>query len=136
MTAYADTTDAHVPTPEMAPDLNEVQQIEDPGGHRVPVEVCGPVETRELPSKRFAARTVNVTAAAGVKLLSADPRRKFATIIARTQDILIGATQAQAQLNGAWIPGVVPFPITSLTEVWATSTGTPTDVTVIEEYFA
>jgi hypothetical protein len=136
VTAYADVTDAHVPTPDMAPDLDEVQQVEDPSRHLVPVEICGPVEARELPSKRFAARTVNVGTSAGVRLLSADPRRKFATIIARTQDILIGANQAQAQLNGAWVPGVVPFVITSVTEVWAVGSGAATDVSVIEEYFA
>lgn len=77
-----------------------------------------------------------VITTAGVKLLSADPRRKTATIIARTQDIQIGANQAQSQLNGAWIPGVVPFVITSVGEVWAIGVGGNTDVSVIEEYFA
>ena len=126
----------HVPTPDMEPDLEEVQQVQDYDTHVIPVKVCEPTEVRELPSKRFAARTVPVSGTAGTRLLSHDPRRKFATIIGRTQDLVIGATQAQAQLNGSWIPGVVPFVITSVAEVWAKGDGDATDVSVIEEYWA
>jgi hypothetical protein len=84
----------------------------------------------------MSPRTVPVTTTAGAKLLSADPRRKFATIIGRTQDIRIGVTQSQALLNGAWIPGVVPFVVTAVSELWAVGDGADTDVSVIEEYFA
>lgn len=126
----------HVSTQAMQPDLDDVLQVEDVDSHVIPVKVSEAVETRELPSKRLAVRTVPVITTAGVKLLSADPRRKTATIIARTQDIQIGANQAQSQLNGAWIPGVVPFVITSVGEVWAIGVGGNTDVSVIEEYFA
>jgi hypothetical protein len=131
------TTDQqHIPTPDMEPDLNVVQQVETDDYHTIPVKVCEPVEARELPTKRIAPRTVTVDTVAGGKLLSADPRRKFATIIARTQDITIGATQAQAQLNGAWVPGVVPFVVSTVGELWATGDGGTTDVSVIEEYWA
>jgi hypothetical protein len=120
----------------MQPDLDDVLQTENVDPHLVPVKVCEPVESRELPSKRVSTRTVPVGTAAGVKLLSADPRRKFATIIGRTQDLLIGANQAQAQLSGSWIPGSVPFIISTVAEVWATGDGGATDVSVIEEYYA
>lgn len=126
----------HVPTPDMEPDLKEVQQVEDDSSHVIPVKICEPAEVRELPSKRIATRTVTVGSTAGAKLLSADPRRKFATIIPRTQDILIGASQSQAQLNGAWLPSVVPFVISSVSELWAMGDGASTDVSVIEEYWA
>jgi hypothetical protein len=126
----------HVPTPEMQPDLDDVLQVEDVDTHVIPVKVGEPVETRELPSKRFSARTVPVGTAAGSKLLANDPRRKFATIIAKTQDIRIGSTQAEAQLSGAWVPGIVPFLITSVAEIWAIGDGASTDVSVIEEYWA
>lgn len=131
-----DETDLHVPSPGMQPDLDDVLQVENVDPHLVPVKVCEPVDARELPAKRLSTRTVPVGTLAGVKLLSADPRRKSATIIARTQDILIGANQAQAQLSGAWVPGVLPLAITSVSEVWAVSTGADTDVSVIEEYWA
>lgn len=126
----------HTPTPDMQPDLNDVLQVEDVDLQLVPTKVCEPVETRELPSKRFSARTVPVSTLAGSRLLSADPRRKFATIIAKSQDIRIGATQAESMLSGAWVPGVVPFVITAVGEVWAVGDGADTDVSVIEEYFA
>jgi hypothetical protein len=120
----------------MEADLNEVQQVEDDSAHIIPVKICEPVESRELPTKRIAPRTVPVTSTAGSKLLSADPRRKFATIIARTQDIIIGANQSQAQLAGAWIPGILPLRIETVGELWAMGSGGNTDVSVIEEYWA
>lgn len=126
----------HVPTSDMEPDLNEVQQVDKGELHVIPVQIAEPVESRELPSKRIAPRTVPVSATVGTKLLSADPRRKFATIIARTDDLLIGANQAQAQISGSWVPGVLPLVVTTVAELWAIGDGSATDVTVIEEYWA
>lgn len=131
-----DDTDKFVPSPGMQPDLDEVMQVENVETHLVPVKLCEPVETRELPTKRFSIRTVPLTTAVGVKLLSADPRRKLARIIARTQDILLGESQTKSQLSGSWIPKSTLLPLTSITELWAVSDTGPTDVTVIEEYFA
>lgn len=131
-----DDSELPVPSPGMQPDLDEVLQVENVDPHLVPVKVCEPVEAREIPSKRISPRTVPVDITAGVKLLSADPRRKNATIIARSQDLMIGTTQSQAQLSGAWIPKVVPLPITSCAELWAIGSGGATDVSVIEEYWA
>jgi hypothetical protein len=132
---YGANETAHVSTADMQPDLDSVLQVEDEP-HVVPTKVCEPVDTRELPAKRMSPRTVSVTTTAGAKLLSADPRRKSATIVARSQDIRIGVTQSQALLNGAWFPGVVPFVSTAVTELWAVGDGADTDVSVIEEYFA
>lgn len=126
----------HVPTPDMEPELSEVLQEEPDDAHIIPVKVCEPVESRELPTKRLAPRTVNVSATVGTKLLSADPRRKSALIVARSSDIILGVTQSQAGLGGSWYPGSVPFPTTTVGELWAKGDGASTDVSVIEEYWA
>lgn len=128
--------EGHILSQDMEPSLKEVQQTEEPESFLVSVKVCEPTETRELPSKRIATRTVSILGTAASKILAADPRRKTATIIGRTSDIMLGSTQAQAQLNGAWLPGVVPFVISSVGEVWAMGDGASTDVSVIEEYWA
>ena len=133
---YAGHPVEHTPSPDMAPSLDEVLQTDVDDLHVIPVKLCEPTEVRELPSKRISTRTVPLTATAGNKLLSADPRRKFATIIARTSDIRIGSSQAEAQLTGSWIPSTVPFPVTSKAELWAMGDGASTDVSVIEEYWA
>lgn len=126
----------NVPTPDMQADLDEVLQVQPEDAHIIPVKLTEPAEVRELPSKRISPRTVVVGSTVASKLLSSDPRRKFATIIGRTQDIRIGATQAQAQLGGAWVPGLLPFVISSNAELWAIGDGASTDVSVIEEYWA
>lgn len=134
---YVEHNEEHMSTQDMAPDLDVVQQAEDYDKlHLIPVKVCEPTEVRELPSKRVSARTVPVITTAGIKLLSADPRRKFATILARSQDIRIGSSQSAAQLTGAWVPGVVPLQITTVAELWAVGDTAATDVSVIEEYWA
>jgi hypothetical protein len=121
----------------MQPDLDEIQQVEDYDKlHVIPVEICGPAEVRELPSIRVAPRTVTVDTVAGAKVLSADPRRKTATIIARAGDIRIGASQSQAQLSGAWLPLKTPVQISSVGQLWAVGDTAPTDISVIEEYWA
>ena len=125
----------HVDTQDMQADLNEVQQVEE-SDHVIPVSVNGPVETRELPSKRTNPRTVAVTNGVGAKALSADPRRKFATIVARTNDIRLGANQSASVLAGSWIPNVVPLVVYGTGELWISGEGGDTDVSVIEEYWA
>lgn len=125
----------HVSTQEMQPDLDEVQQV-DATDHVIPVSVSGPVETRELPSRPTNPRTVSVVSGVGSKLVAADPRRKFVTIIARTNDIRIASSQSGSTLGGSWIPNVVPFVIHGSGDLWASGEGGNTDVTVIEEYWA
>lgn len=128
--------DKHIPTPDMEPSLNEVQQVEEPEGYVLPVKICEPTEVRELPSKRIGPHTVTVGATVGVKLIADDPRRKRVTLIARTQDINIGSTQAQSQLAGAWVPSEIPVVFDTRAELWAISITETTDVSVIEEYWA
>lgn len=120
----------------MEPSINEVQQVEGDTGYVLPVKVCEPTETRELPSKRVGPHMTNVGATVGVKLIADDPRRKRVTIIAREQDILIGATQAQAQLAGAWVPSGTPVQLDTRAELWALSVTETTDISIIEEYWA
>lgn len=130
-------TEEHLSTTVMKPDLNEVLQVDvETELHVIPVSLDEPVETRELPSKRISPRTVTLDFTVAGLILSRDPRRKQATIIARTQDILIGASQAGAALSGAWVPGTIPLVVTAVSELWGLGNGAATDVTVIEEYWA
>lgn len=127
----------HLPSQDMKPDLNEVLQLDVPPELTViPVTIAEPVESRELPSKRIAPRTVPLLTNAASQLLSRDPRRKRATLIARTGDIRIGANQSQAQLNGGWLPDLTFITIATEAEVWGIADTVATDVTVIEEYWA
>lgn len=126
----------HTPSADMAPSLDEVLQTDYDEPHVIPVKLCEPTEVRELPAKRISTRTVAVIATAGSKLLSSDPRRKSAIVIARTQDIRIGSSQSESQLTGSWIPKTLILPVTSKGELWAMGDGAPTDVSVIEEYWA
>jgi hypothetical protein len=136
--------DAHKEMPDHPVDLiadtADIIQVEPDPLQSIPVHVQGPVETRELPSKRIAFRTVPVpVAVVGVtpsqKLVAADPRRIRVTLIPRTADIYVGTSQATAVSGGAWFPSVVPMQFATNQELWASGTAA-TDVTVIEEFWA
>jgi hypothetical protein len=121
---------------DLTPSPEEVVQAEDCGCElaTVPVKVNNPVETRELPGIRAGYKTESVGSSVGVKLLSLEPRRKSAVILANDQDIWISGSQAGAQSgsSGAFrVNAAVPFTIDHMDEVWAcTVTGT-TDVSVM-----
>lgn len=111
-----------------------LQETEDYDVKAVPVCIDEPVRTQELPARSGACYQAQVDTT-GLRILGRDPRRKSATIIAISQDLRLGTTQANA-LNGARIPAVVPFVISHIDEVWAaTLTGT-TEVSVITEQWA
>lgn len=128
----------------VSPDPDEIVQDEtpyEPGEPRpVQVTVCGPTEVRELPAAGHPGyKTDTVGTAVGVKLLPMEPRRKSATIVARTSDLWISSSQAgaQAQAGGAmWWPAAVPYVVGHLHEVWAVADGAETAVSVESVYWS
>lgn len=122
--------------PEFDQDPGDVLQEQEDRLTVIPVEVTEPVRSIALPGKRTTFYTVSdVTATTGVQLLGRDPRRKHATIIGLAQDVILGSTQSNA-LNGARIPAVVPFVISSMDEVWAVAVTSTTDISVIVEFWS
>ena len=130
------THDTHDSTQDMVPDLESVLQVEAEDNHVIAVKVCEPVDVRELPTGRISLRAMFVSTAVGTKLLSDDPRRKKASIIAKTNDIRIGSTQAASTLTGVWVPNGQQLTVTASGELWACGTVDNTEVSVIEEYWA
>jgi hypothetical protein len=121
--------------PEFDQEPGEILQEQDVYAKAIPVCMDEPVRSQELPSRAGACYTAGAVDTNGQKILGRDPRRKSATIIGLTQDILLGTTQANARA-GARIPAVVPFVITSVDEYWAASVTATTDITVITEQWA
>ena len=124
-----------VTVPEFDQEPGDVLQEENVYSRAIPVCVDEPVRTHELPARAGACYTAGGVGTNGQKILGRDPRRKAATIIGLTQDILIGTTQANARA-GARIPAVVPFVINTIDEYWAASVTSTTDISVITEQWA
>lgn len=122
---------------DLTPDPDEIVQTEDPYSAAPPigVMVCGPVETREVPAAAYPGyRTESaVDAIVGRRALTLEPRRKYATITAMTQDIWISTSQGGvlAGAGGAmrW-PAVVPYVVGHMHEVWVAAVTGTTDVSV------
>jgi hypothetical protein len=127
---------------DLTPEPEEIVQAED-ADHPLqpfPVYTCAPVQTRELPGIRAGYATeTGVTTSFGVRLLTMEPRRKSAVILATTQDIWISSSQAGAQSGAAGafrVPKGLPFTIDHLDQVWCTSTTDTTDVSVLTTYWS
>lgn len=120
----------------VSPDPEEIVQAEEPYDPTRPinVNVCGPVQSRELPAAGHPGyRTETVGAAVGVRLLTLEPRRKYATLISNDGDLWIASSQAGAQAGagGAMrIPAVVPYVVGHIHEVWACAVSGSTNVGV------
>ena len=119
---------------EITSDPEEIVQAEGYSDDSRPIDVvvCGPVQTRELPSRTPGYKTdPGVTASVAVKVLPFEARRKSAILIAISQDIYIGASQAAAQSGAAgamrW-PAMVPYVCDHMEEVWVCSVTGTTDV--------
>lgn len=123
------------PVPEFDQEPGDILQEQDVYARAIPVCLDDPVRTQELPARAGACYTSGPVDINGQKILGRDPRRKSATIIGLTQDILIGTTQANARA-GARIPAVVPFVISTTDEYWAASVTGTTDISVITEQWA
>lgn len=125
---------------DLTPDPDEIVQAETYVPQPVPVAVCGPAETRELPAIRAGYRTdQGVTTSVAVKVLPMEPRRKEAVLVALDQDVWISGTQAGAQSGAAGalrVPAGVPWRIGHLGEVWACAVTATTDIGVQAEYWS
>lgn len=127
------------------PDNDQVMQDETPAMPVIPVRVEGPVRTAELPAVSGGYRTVQVDTN-GVRILSADPRRKGAFLVPNDEDVWIGSSQAEVRVasatsadpSGALWPSGTPFPLAHRDEVWiaCASFGDTTRVSVITEQWA
>lgn len=121
----------------VTPDPEEIVQAEEEEfpARPIAVSVCGPTEVREVPAAGHPGyRTeTSVGTAVGVRLLTLEPRRKYATIIGLNSDLWISTSQAGAQAGagGAMrIPAVVPYVIGHMHEVWACAVDGTTDISV------
>lgn len=79
-------------TPEESEELSEVLQEHDRPElllAAVPVRHDGPIQTRELPSRLGISKSRSVPDTETWKALSADPRRKSATLIAASQPFYV-----------------------------------------------
>jgi hypothetical protein len=109
----------------ITPDPGEIvqEESEEYTARPVDVSVCGPVQTRELPAGGYPGYgTTVVGASVGVRLLSLEPRRKYATLVCVDSDLWISSSQAGAQsgASGAMrIPALVPYVVGHMHEVWA-----------------
>lgn len=115
-------------------DPEEIGQEEQYAAKPVDVLVCGPVGTRELPALGYPGyKTDSAGPAVGIKLLSMEPRRKYAVIYCLTSDLWISSSQAGAQAGagGAMrIPAAVPYTINHAHELWACTVSGTADVGV------
>lgn len=120
------------------PTTADVVQEEDPAGlARVPVTVEGPVRVVDLPAKAGGLFTVaGVGQAVGVRILSEDPRRKHATVLATDQNVRYGASQAAAENGGALWPANIPLVWSAKSELWATAVTSTTAISVVVEQWA
>lgn len=127
---------------DLTPEPEEIVQAEEKPYDLSPIAttVCGPVETRELPAIRAGYNTAQgVSNTVAVRLLSFEPRRKGAVIVAKDQDIWISNSQAGAQMGASssfYVPAVVPFVIDHLDEVWACSVTGTTDISVMTTFWS
>jgi len=126
------------PPPEFDNPPGEIlQEQPEPHTPEIPVVVTrieDPVRSQDLPARSGPCYTAQVDTA-GQKILGRDPRRSRATVIALTQDIRLGTTQANARA-GAMIPAVVPFVLGAMDEYWAAAVTGTTEVSVITEQWA
>lgn len=111
----------------ISPDPEDIVQAEPDEYETRPIAVAvdGPVQTRELPAGGYPGYgTTAVNSTVGVRLLTLEPRRKYATILCLDSDLWISSSQggAQAGAGGAMrIPALVPYVVGHMHEVWACS---------------
>lgn len=120
------------------PDFDDLVDAEPPAAamQAIPVHVDGSVMTEERATTFAGMSTLaQVPNGTAVKLLTADPRRRLATVIGLTQALRFGRTQAQATLAGAVWPATTALVIHSRDEVWVScaTAAMATDVSVIVE---
>lgn len=127
---------------DLTSDPQEIVQAEEPYAPALPIAVsqCGPVQTRELPARTAGYRTEQgVGGTVAVRLLTFEPRRKAALVMAVGQDIWLSGSQAGAMAAAAGairVPASVPWPIDHLEEVWAMAVTGTTDISIQSSYWS
>lgn len=147
-------TQHFIDTTHMQPPLAEVLREEPTPMTAVPVDIKGPVQTRQIPtvSGGFNTFVVPVAPAGAIKILDADPRRAHAILIVAdvtgaSRGISIGGKQSKAAedvgfnipLYGTAISTAYvhpPITITSKGELWAIANGTTCKVSVLNEQWS
>lgn len=127
-------------TDEYAGSIADIEQREADAlaGRPVSVAVAGPVGVQQMPSRSWSARNRTVPMdAGGIKIASADPRRRSLTLIAVNAPMFIGATSAanMGPTSVRW-PAGVPLVLTHQEEVWAACTTADVLVSIVEELWA
>jgi hypothetical protein len=103
------------------PDEDQIEQIEAPFVS-VPVDIGGPVSTRQLGALDGSIFAVVVNDTQGGKLINSDGRRTSVTICAFDQPIFIGLSLSEVQAaNAAPIPKGVPVTIRNVNRLFARS---------------
>jgi hypothetical protein len=120
------------------PDFAELVDAEAPpvAMQAIPVAVPGAVRTQELASTYGGLATLSAVGyQTAVRVLTADPRRRNATVLALSQNIRFGRTQAQANLAGAVWLSQVPLVVHARDELWVScaTSGQSTDVSLVVE---
>lgn len=112
--------------PNDAADVDDIYETDDPdplGIPPVPVAVAGVVgiDQRSTHLAQCERRTIVLDATA-VKVVNEDPRRARLTLWALSEDIIIGRSQAEADMGvGAHLTGGLGLPLqfTFRDELWA-----------------
>jgi len=127
-------------TNELQPDVEDVLQVEEPGGTEpvVKVEQQGPVRVQILPRKAASTKTVVANPLPSpFRILRPNPRRSSAYIVAPAA-FLVAFNNASAQdpsTMALW-PANVALPVSADTDVYvAAPTGT-VSVSAVVEYWA
>jgi hypothetical protein len=122
-------------------------QGEDYGPTTVPVEVCGPVETRELSARNSSMRGVYLLAGTAVKIAGHDGRRKSLRVLAwdvhgTCLAVQIGNSKNEAEGAYAFVlplvlagtaSASVLLPVNSISEVWAMAVTKDCIISVVSE---
>lgn len=115
---------------------SDIQKDTDFPLEAIPVVVVRAVRTKELPSRSTGVLTF-VLGATPVRLLTRDPKRTRATVIAFDQDMIIGTTSNQAlsaSSGGRW-PNLGPLVWGGSEELWATAfTGAGSCTVIIDQW--
>lgn len=129
-----------------SPSWDEVEQREEHAElpiPAVPVHVDGPVQVQGLPPRTSVVRTLTVDNVTPAELLSRDPRRCRAVIIAFSANIVIGLNSADviaqggSPATGATVPANQMLTIYGWSRLFvASKTATPAQVSVITESWA
>ncbi len=120
---------------ESTPEIDELLQQDPPAMSTVPVDVQGPVTTYKLPNRRVRTDEVTVPNSGWTKLVDATRKRAHVTFISMDEPIRVRTSSSG---EGTPWPDLVPLTMYHTQDVWMKSatTDTPTNVGVIEEYWA